>query len=85
MPHRARQYSFVEIDHEVFSMVILSLPLIQKSQSSVSGKRMYTNLKKPVLKPNTNECFQLLYELMNPSSAVDTKLICKFIHEALER
>ena len=42
------------------------------------------NLKIPVLKPNTNECFKLLYELLNPSSAVDTKLICKFIHEALE-
>ena len=42
------------------------------------------NLKIPVLKPNTTECFKSLYELMNPSSAVDTKLICKFIHEALE-
>ena len=42
------------------------------------------NLKIPVLKPNTNECFKLLYELMNPSSAVNTKLICKFIHEVLE-
>ena len=41
------------------------------------------NLKTPVLKPNTNECFKLLYELMNPSSAVDTKRIV-FIHEALE-
>ena len=37
----------------------------------------------PVLKPITNECFKLLYELMNPRSAVDT-FICKFIHEALE-
>ena len=35
------------------------------------------NLKIPVLKTNTNE-------LINTSSAVDTKLICKFIHEALE-
>ena len=26
---RGRQHSFVEIDHEIFSMVILSLPLIQ--------------------------------------------------------
>ena len=42
------------------------------------------NLKIPVLKLNTNECFKLFYELMNPSSAVDTKLIYKFIHEALE-
>ena len=42
------------------------------------------NLKIPVRKPNTNEYFKLLYELMNPNSAVNTKLICKFIHEALE-
>ena len=35
-----RQHSFVEIDREIFSMVILSLPLIQEGQLSVSGKRM---------------------------------------------
>ena len=29
-PRRGRQHSFVEIDHEIFSMVILSLPLIQE-------------------------------------------------------
>ena len=29
------QHSFVEIDHEIFSMVILSLPLIQEGQLSV--------------------------------------------------
>ena len=29
---------FVEIDHEIFSTVILSLPLIQEVQLSVSGK-----------------------------------------------
>ena len=29
-------------DHGIFSMVILSLPLIQEVQLSVSGKRMYT-------------------------------------------
>ena len=28
-PCRGRQHSFVEIDHEIFSTVILSLPLIQ--------------------------------------------------------
>ena len=33
----------VEIDHEIFSMVILSLPLIQERQLSVSGKRMCTS------------------------------------------
>ena len=37
-----RQHSFVEIDHEKFSAVILSLPLIQEGQLSVSGKRMCT-------------------------------------------
>ena len=29
-PSRGRQHSFVEIDHEIFSTVILSLPLIQE-------------------------------------------------------
>ena len=38
-PRRGRQHSFVEIDHEIFSTVILSLPLIQEGQLSVSGKR----------------------------------------------
>ena len=36
--------NFVEIDHEIFSTVILSLPLIQEGQLSVSGKRMCTIL-----------------------------------------
>ena len=36
-PCRGRQHSFVEIDHEIFSTVILSLPLIQEGQLSVSG------------------------------------------------
>ena len=39
-PRGGRQYSFVEIDHEIFSAVILSLPLIQEGQLSVSGQRM---------------------------------------------
>ena len=43
-PHRGRQHSFVEIDHEIFSTVILSLPLIQEGQLSVSGERMSTIL-----------------------------------------
>ena len=38
------QHSFAEIDHEIFSTVILSLPLIQEGQLSVSGKRMCTIL-----------------------------------------
>ena len=41
---RGRQHSFVEIDHEIFSTVILSLPLIQEGQLSVSGERMCTVL-----------------------------------------
>ena len=31
-PRRGRQHSFVEIDHETFSTVILALPLIQETQ-----------------------------------------------------
>ena len=31
-PRRGRQHSFVEIDHEIFSAVILSLQLIQEGQ-----------------------------------------------------
>ena len=43
-PRRGRQHSFVEIDHEIFSTVILSLPLIQEGQLSVSGESMCTIL-----------------------------------------
>ena len=43
-PRRGRQHSFVEIDHEIFSTVILSLLLIQEGQLSVSGERMCTIL-----------------------------------------
>ena len=43
-PRRGRQHSFVENDHEIFSTVILSLPLIQEGQLSVSGERMCTIL-----------------------------------------
>ena len=43
-PRRGRQHSFVESDHEIFSTVILSLPLIQEGQLSVSGERMCTIL-----------------------------------------
>ena len=41
-PSRGRQHSFVEIDHEIFSTVILRL--IQEGQLSVSGERMCTLL-----------------------------------------
>ena len=37
-PRRGRQHSFVEMDHEIFSTFILSLPLIQEGQLSVSAK-----------------------------------------------
>ena len=36
-PPPGQQHSFIEIDHEIFSMVILSFPLIQEEQLSVSG------------------------------------------------
>ena len=39
-PRRGRQHSFVETDHEILSTVILSLPLIQEWQLSVSCKRI---------------------------------------------
>ena len=41
-PCQVWQHSIIEIDHEIFSMVILSLLLIQEGQLSVSGKRMHT-------------------------------------------
>ena len=41
-PPRGRQHSFEEIDHEIFSTVIISLPLIKEGQLSVSGERMCT-------------------------------------------
>ena len=44
LPYNAIGMTFVEIDHEIFSMVILSLPLIQEGQLSVSGERMCTIL-----------------------------------------
>ena len=37
-------HSLVEIHHEIFSTVILSLPLIQEGQLSVSEERMCTIL-----------------------------------------
>ena len=43
-PRWGRQHSFVEIDREIFSTVIRSLPLIQEGQLSVSGERMCTIL-----------------------------------------
>ena len=41
-PHQVRQHSFIETDHETFSAAILSLPLIQERQLSVSEERQCT-------------------------------------------
>ena len=43
-PPSGLQHSFVEIDHEIFSTVILPLPQIQEVLLSVSGERMCTKL-----------------------------------------
>ena len=43
-PRQGRQHSFMGIDQEILSMVILSLPLIQEGQLSVSSERMCTIL-----------------------------------------
>ena len=39
-PRWGQQHSFMEIDHEIFSTVILFLSLIQEGHLSVSGERM---------------------------------------------
>ena len=44
IPRQGWQHSVVEIDREIFSTVILSLPLIEEGQLSVSGERMCTIL-----------------------------------------
>ena len=41
---KKKKKKLVEIDHEICSAVILSLPLIQEGQLSVSGERMCTIL-----------------------------------------
>ena len=38
-----RQHSFININHEIFSTVNRSLPLILVGQLSVSGERTYTS------------------------------------------
>ena len=42
-PRRGQQHSFVKIDYEIFSKVILSLLLIQEGQLSVSGEKNVHN------------------------------------------
>ena len=44
-PHGVQKNSYLESNHEIFYMFILSLLLIWEVQLSVSGKRMYTNTK----------------------------------------
>ena len=41
-PCQIRQHYLPEIDHEIFPTVILSLPLIQEGQLSISGQRICT-------------------------------------------
>ena len=43
-PCQGQQLSFVAIDREIFSTVIVSLPLFQEGQLLVSGERMCTIL-----------------------------------------
>ena len=43
-PRRVSNILLLTFDHEIFSTVILSLPLIQERQLSVSGKRICTIL-----------------------------------------
>ena len=50
-PRKGRQHSFVGIHREIFSRVILSLPLIQEGQLSVSGERMCTILVSLATRP----------------------------------
>ena len=38
----------MEIDHEIFFIVILSLPLIQEGQLSVSGKKEFLHIILPI-------------------------------------
>ena len=45
IPAGSRQHSFMEIDHEMFSTVILSLPLIQEGQLLVSCEQMCTRTR----------------------------------------
>ena len=45
----AQSDSFVEIDQEVFSTVMLSIPPSQEGQLPVSGERLCTSTGKPNL------------------------------------
>ena len=60
-----RQHSFVAIDHEIFSMVILSLLLFQDGQLSVSGERMCTILVNR-LRNKASQAIQILLHKTTP-------------------
>ena len=45
IPANIQQLSFVEIGHEIFSVVVLSVPLIQEGQLLFYGERMCTSKK----------------------------------------
>ena len=48
---RLDHITVVEIDHEIISTVILSLPLIQEGQLSVIGESMCTSTGYPLREP----------------------------------
>ena len=52
----------MEIDHEIFSTVILSLPLIEEGQLSVSGEKLRTN--------TLNRFIRIEYHI-NPKNSFD--------------
>ena len=47
-PRWGQQQSSMKIDHEIFSLVIFSLLLIQEGQLSVCGNRMCTSTCYPL-------------------------------------
>ena len=61
-PSRCRQNSFMELDHEIFSTVILSLPLIQEGQRAASegqrgGKRGQEGWPAPLHRTSWNTVY----------------------------
>ena len=56
-------YYEMSTDYEIFSMVILSLPLIQEGQLSVSGKRMCTSAGVDKQRMSTSDCMAVHTEL----------------------
>ena len=72
-PRRGRQHSFVEIDHEIFSTVILPLPLIQEGQLSVSGLAWWVKiLADDILKYFSYVCQKTDYDIPCKLSPLET-------------